>query len=230
MHFFVLQANFEKKQIDHLNHLHGKSDGYLENSFTLQNNGISREIMDTDQYYLPSGFEQRGVPYSHSKCEQPSDQVSACESKSGIKSENKPNPSSASNESYTSNQAQSVESLQGQTVDDRCRRGIETRVNLQPGQDMPPSFAASTRKSSKTNPMVYPDAAPIQKIGLENDHGKAAAELETSNMQGSSCVSSVVDDISLEATSFRQLQQVIEQVQLVNKQWMISGKDFLQVL
>jgi len=173
--------------------------------------------MDTNQYYPPSAFQQRDVPYSHFNCEQPSVQVSACESKSGIKSENKPSPSSASNESYTSNHAQSIESLQGPTVDDRFRKVFETRANLLPGQDMPPSFAANTKKSSKTDSMVFPDAAPIQKIGLENDHRKAATELETSNMQGSSCVSSVVDDISLEATSFRQLQQVIEQVQLVNR-------------
>ncbi|XP_019094084.1 PREDICTED: protein LNK1-like isoform X1 [Camelina sativa] len=208
-----VEANFEKKQIDHLNHLHG----FSENSSTLQNSGISREIMDTNQYYPPSEFQQRGVPFSHVNCEQPSDQVSACESKSGIKSEKNANTSSASNESYTSNQAQSGESLQGQTVDDRCRRGFETRVNLQPGQDMPPSFAASTRKSSKKNPMVFPDAAPIQKIGLKNDHKKTAAESETSNMQGSSCVSSVVDDISLEAISFRQLQRVIEQLDVRTK-------------
>lgn len=214
---FVLQANLEKKQTEHLHHLDGKSDGYSENSFTLQDSGISREIMVTNQYYPSSAFQQPVVPYSHFNCEQPSDQVSACESKSGIKSENKPNTSSASDESYASHQSQSVESLQGPTVDDRCRKGFEKRVNLQPGQDIPPSFAASSRKSSKTNPMVFPDAAPVQKIGLENDHRKAAAELETSNMQESSCVSSVVDDISLEATSFRQLQQVIEQVQLVNK-------------
>ncbi|KAL1204074.1 Protein LNK1 [Cardamine amara subsp. amara] len=204
-----VEANLENKQIDHLQHL----DGYSENSFTLQNSGISREIMDTNQYYPLSAFQQRGV-YN---CEQPSDQISACESKSGIKSENKPNPSSASNESYTSNQAQSVESLQGPTVDDRCRKGFGKRVNLQPGQDMPPSFAASTRKSSNTKSIVFPDAAPIQKIGLESDQRKAAAELETSNKQGSSCVSSIVDDISLEATSFRQLQQVIEQLDVRTK-------------
>ena len=207
---FFLQANLEKKQTGHLHNL----DGYSDNSFTLQHSGISIEKMDTDQYYPPSAFQQPGVPYSHFNFEQPSNQVSACESNSGIKSENTPNPSSASNESYTSNQGQSVESLQGPTVDDdRCRKGFEKRVSLQPGQDLPP-FTASTRKSSKTNPMVFPDAAPIQKIGLEGDHRKAAAKVERSNRQESPCVSSVVDDISLEATSFRQLQQVIEQVQL----------------
>ncbi|VVB17967.1 unnamed protein product [Arabis nemorensis] len=208
------EANLEKKQTEHLHQLDGKSDGYSENSFTLQHSGISREVMDTNQYYPPSTFQQQGVPYPHFNCEQPSDQISACESKSGIKSENKPNSSSASHESYASNQAQSVESLQGPTVDDRCRKGFEKRVNLQPGQDMPPSFAVSSRKSSKKNPMMFPDA---QKTGLENDHKKAAAELETSNMQESSCVSSVVDDISLEATSFRQLQQVIEQLDVRTK-------------
>ena len=65
--------------------------------------------------------------------------------------------------------------------------------------------------------MVFSDSAPIQKIGLEDDHRKAAAKLEPANRQESSCVSSVVDGISLEATSFRQLQQVIEQVHLVNR-------------
>lgn len=209
---FVLQANLEKKQTGHLHNL----DGYSGNSLTLQNSGISSEQMDTNQYYPPSAFQQPGVPYSHFNFEQPSNQVSACESNSGTKSENKPNPSSASNESYTSNHAQSVESLQGPTVDDRCRKGFEKRVSLQAGQDLPP-YAASTRKSSKTNPLVFPEAAPIQKIGLEDDHRKVAAKVETSNRLESSCLSSVVNDISLEATSFRQLQQVIEQVQLVDR-------------
>ncbi|KAL0721384.1 hypothetical protein Bca4012_035983 [Brassica carinata] len=210
------EANLEKKQTSHLHHLDGKIGGYSENSFALQNSGVTSERMDTSQYYPPSAFQQPGVPYSHFNFEKPSDQISACESNSGIKSENKPNPSSASNESYTSNQAQSVESSQGRTVDDRCRKRFEKRVSLQPGQGLPP-FTASTRKSSKTNPMVFPDAAPIQKIGLGDDHRKAAAKLETSNRQENSCGSSVVDDISLEATSFRQLQQVIEQLDVRTK-------------
>ncbi|KAF8118466.1 hypothetical protein N665_0005s0223 [Sinapis alba] len=206
------EANLKKKQTVHLHHL----DGNSENSFTLLNSGISSERMDKNQYYPPSAFQQPGVPYSHFNFEQPSDQISACESNSGIKSENKPNPSSISNESYTSNQGQSVESLQGPTVDDRCRKGVEKRVSLQPGQDMPP-FAVSTRKGSKTNPMVSLGVVPIQKTRHEDDHRKAAAKVETSNMQGNSCVSSVVDDISLEATSFRQLQQVIEQLDVRTK-------------
>ncbi|KAJ0242151.1 Protein LNK1 [Hirschfeldia incana] len=210
------EANLEKKQTGHLHHLDGKIAGYSENSFTLQNSGVTSERMDTSQYYPPSTFQQSGVPYSHFNFEQPSDQISACESNSGIKSENKPNPSSASNESYTSNQAQSVESLQVPTIGDRCRKGFEKRVSLQSGQDSPP-FTASTRKSSKKKPMVFPDAAPFQKIGLGDDRRKAAAKVETSNRQENSCVSSVVDDISLEATSFRQLQQVIEQLDVRTK-------------
>ena len=43
---------------------------------------------------------------------------------------------------------------------------------------------------------------------------KLPHELDSSNVQDSSCMSSVLDDISLEATSFRQLQQVMEKVQL----------------
>ncbi|KAG2301076.1 hypothetical protein Bca4012_059196 [Brassica carinata] len=195
------EANLQKKQTDHLHHPDGKSDGYSENSFIFQHSGTSRERVDTNQYYPSSTFQQPGVPYTQFNCEQPSDQISACESNPGIKAENQPNPSSASNESYTSsNQAQSVDSLKGPTVDERCRKGFEKRVNLQPGKDLPPSFAA-----------------PNLKIGLENEHRKAAAKLETSNMQETSCVSSVVDDISLEATSFRQLQQVVEQLDVRTK-------------
>ncbi|KAF2570438.1 hypothetical protein F2Q70_00000563 [Brassica cretica] len=217
MLMLVDEANLGKKQTGHLHHLDGKSDVYSENSFTLQHSGISSERMDANQYYPPSVFQKPDVPCSDLNCEQPSDQLSACESSSGIKSEIKPNPSSGSNESYTSNQEQSIERLQGPTIDDRCRKGFEKIANLQPGQDSPPSFAASTRKGSKTNPMVFSDSAPIQKIGLEDDHRKAAAKLEPANRQESSCVSSVVDGISLEATSFRQLQQVIEQLDVRTK-------------
>uniref|UniRef100_A0A0D3E247 40S ribosomal protein S28 n=1 Tax=Brassica oleracea var. oleracea TaxID=109376 RepID=A0A0D3E247_BRAOL len=187
MLMLVDEANLGKKQTDHLHHLDGKSDGYSENSFTLQHSGISSERMDANQYYPPSVFQKPGVPCSDLNCEQPSDH------------------------------AQSIERLQGPTIDDRCRKGFEKIANLQPGQDSPPSFAASTRKSSKTNPMVFSDSAPIQKIGLEDYHRKAAAKLEPANRQESSCVSSVVDGISLEATSFRQLQQVIEQLDVRTK-------------
>ncbi|KAJ0238276.1 hypothetical protein HA466_0243660 [Hirschfeldia incana] len=199
------EVNLEKKQTDPLHHLDWKSDGYSENSFILQHSGTSSERADTNQYYPSSTFQQPGVPYTQFNCEQPLDQIPARESNPGINAENKPNPSSASNESCTSNQAQSVDSFQGQTVDDRCRKGFGKRVNLQPS------------KTSKANPMVFPDAAPNLKTGLENDHGKAAAKLKTSNMQETSCVRSVVDDISLEATSCRQLQQVVEQLDVRTK-------------
>ncbi|CAN8264428.1 unnamed protein product [Cochlearia groenlandica] len=199
------EANPWKKQIDHLHHLDGKGDVYSENRFTLQHSGITRETGDITQYYSPAAFQQPGVPYSHFNCEQRKDQISACESKSGI---SKPNPSSASNESYTSKQAQSVESLQGPTDDDQCRKGFEKRVSLQTQQDVPPSFAASTSKSN---------TAPIQKNGPENFNRKAAAELKTSNMLESSCASSVVEDNLLEATSFCQLRQVIEQLDVGTK-------------
>ncbi|WZZ37333.1 hypothetical protein YC2023_020734 [Brassica napus] len=43
-------------------------------------------------------------------------------------------------------------------------------------------------KTSKTNPMVSPDAAPTLKTGLENDHREASPKLETSNMQETSCL------------------------------------------
>ncbi|KAJ4887672.1 dentin sialophosphoprotein-related [Raphanus sativus] len=208
------EVNFEKKQTDLLHHPDWKSDGYSENSFVLQHSGTSSERVNTNQYCPPSAFQQQSVTYPQFNSKQPSDQVPACESNPDIKAENKPNTSSASNESYTSNQAQSVNSLQGPTVDGRCRKGFEKRVNLQPGQDLLP-FAGTP---CKTNPMmVFSDAAPILKTGLENDHRKAAAKLETSNMQETSCVSSVVDDISLEATSFGQLQQVVEQLDVRTK-------------
>lgn len=42
-------------------------------------------------------------------------------------------------------------------------------------------------------------------------------ELDSSNIQESSCMSSVLDEISIEATSFRQLQQVLEQLDVRTK-------------
>ncbi|KAG2327051.1 hypothetical protein Bca52824_009779 [Brassica carinata] len=199
------EANLEKKQTSHLHHLDGKIGGYSENSFALQNSGVTSERMDTSQYYPPSAFQQPGVPYSHFNFEKPSDQISACESNSGIKSRTNPilpllQMSHTHQIRHNLSRAHKVELLM-----------------IGVGRDLRRELACSPGKSSKTNPMVFPDAAPIQKIGLGDDHRKAAAKLETSNRQENSCGSSVVDDISLEATSFRQLQQVIEQLDVRTK-------------
>ncbi|KAG2284498.1 hypothetical protein Bca52824_055718 [Brassica carinata] len=202
------EANLQKKQTDHLHHPDGKSDGYSENSFIFQHSGTSRERVDTNQYYPSSTFQQPGVPYTQFNCEQPSDQISACESNPGIKAENQPNPSSASNESYTSsNQAQSVDSLKGPTVDERCRKGFEKRVNLQPGKDLPPSLLRQPKQLRRQ----------LLRRFRRLIHRLLPPQLLNPSPTALTAALTTRDDISLEATSFRQLQQVVEQLDVRTK-------------
>ncbi|XP_010520988.1 PREDICTED: protein LNK1 isoform X2 [Tarenaya hassleriana] len=219
------QANLNKKQTKHLHHLNGKRNRYSENGMILHQSDNSGQIIDaehkyensTSQYYPPLAFRQPDATFSHLKHDQSSHQISVSESKAGVKPENNPNPPSTSNESYTSNQAQSLESLHGPTVDTPSVIAFEKRGTLQQGRDTRPSFPANVRNGNKPNMMVFSDSAPAQKIGHENEDRKDVAKLESSHAQESSCVTSVMDGISLEATSFCQLQRVIEQLDIRTK-------------
>ncbi|XP_010527613.1 PREDICTED: protein LNK1-like isoform X2 [Tarenaya hassleriana] len=213
------QADLNKKQTKHRHHLDGKRNRYSENGIMLHQSENSRKIVDTrhkyqistSHYYPRPEFQQSGVTYSHLNYDQPSDQLSLCQSKSGVKPENN------SNESYASNQAQSLESLHGPTADAPGMFAFEKRGKLQQGRDSHPSVAANVRYGNKPKMAALSESSPVQKIGRKNEDKKDAAKLDSSNVHESSCVSSVMEDISLEAISFRQLQRVIEQLDIRTK-------------
>ena len=96
----------------------------------------------------------------------------------------------------------------------------EKREKLHCCQDLQ---APSAKKSNHvTTPMAFGLPSAQKQAQLSENEGEAHSEVgvtkgiptefDSSNAQESSCMSSVLDEISLEATSFRQLQQVTDQV------------------
>ncbi|XVE49568.1 hypothetical protein DITRI_Ditri01bG0092100 [Diplodiscus trichospermus] len=89
-----------------------------------------------------------------------------------------------------------------------------------------PSPTLSSVKSENNGHLslkVQSSYASNQVCQAEQDEGQSEvegvsvgnpAELDSSNAQESSCVSSVLDEVSLEATSFRQLQQVTQKLDI----------------
>lgn len=92
-------------------------------------------------------------------------------------------------------------------------------------QDLPASFNKNftfmSAPSSETFNTSFPvrKQAPRSESEIDDGHSESGVvsrgsrvELDSSNAQDKPCRSTMLDGISLEATSFRQLQQVMEQV------------------
>lgn len=115
-----------------------------------------------------------------------------------------------------------MESSHGPSLEVPAKTMNEKREKLHCCHDLQ---APSTRKSKHVNmttPMAFGLPSAQKQAQLSENEGEAHSEVgvtkgiptefDSSNAQASSCMSSVLDEISLEATSFRQLQQVMEQV------------------
>jgi hypothetical protein len=96
-------------------------------------------------------------------------------------------------------------------------------------QDLQPPVTRNFKQVNMSTPMAFcrPVSAQKQVQHSEIDfeaHSEVEGvsvgiptELDSSNVQESTCMSSVPDEISLEATNFCQLQQVMEQVQMITE-------------
>ncbi|XP_031392039.1 protein LNK1 isoform X3 [Punica granatum] len=196
-------------------------DGCLGNGDSFQHYDLSEQ---TTEAKIPFGDQAHQMhSYTAAGYHQPVGQISDYTTLSSIKCENNGQPSPSPKESsYASNQ---VQSPHGSSFEAPTAKN-DKRVNLHSHQNFP---ADNLNHLDGTSPTAISDPVAVLKRvhQTENDidgHSEVdgisigvTKELDPSFAQDNSCVSSMLDEISLEATSFRQLQQVTEQLDIRTK-------------
>ncbi|XP_017616165.1 protein LNK1-like isoform X2 [Gossypium arboreum] len=173
-------------------------------------------------------YRQTNIPYMHLSYSGSLDQVSICPTVSSAKSENNGQSSSKNESSYASNQVHSIESSHGPLFEASAITKNEKRGKLHSQQDTQIPHNRNVKQAKTDTRMAFCDPVTIQKqvCMSEQDEGHSEvegvsvgnpAELDSSNVRESSCVVSPFDEVSLEATSFRQLQQVMEKLDIRTK-------------
>ncbi|KAI3445725.1 hypothetical protein Pfo_002390, partial [Paulownia fortunei] len=203
----------------------------------LQNQSIRKR---KEQYFgngsfsyisnLPNEVVQLPLSYMHSDNSPLSDLTSVNPAPSAVKSEtNDLTSPSPRDSSHASNQLQSMESSHDPPFPMTARAGSGRREKLHSHQGSRSSVYSSLKNASATVQAAIGDPGLIGKqVHYSGDKSEnhsdtegvslvIPAELGSSNMQESSTMSSGVDDISQEAASFRQLQLVMEQLDLRTK-------------
>ena len=173
-------------------------------------------------------YLQTHIPYMHLNYIHPSNQVLASSTPSGMKSESNfltsPSPKKSS---YRSNQVQFPESAYtcsfetpSITVDVK-REKLERRQGFHSCRSKRKHLDMVVQTTS-CDPISVPEQVHHSQSEFENHREveaasiRSAADLDLSHVQESSCMSSGLGDISLEASSFQQLRQVVEQVHWVS--------------
>ncbi|GAV91663.1 hypothetical protein CFOL_v3_35053 [Cephalotus follicularis] len=179
-----------------------------------------KQIVGTDSL----SYMKTQVPYMNLDYCLPTDHISDS-TISCTKSENNGYPSRSLKESsYVSNQVQSMESCHGPLSEAPAMTTNGRIERLYPHHDLVKKFKHETMAS----PMKFYDPVSAQKqvhlsVHEMEDQSEVGgsrglpAKLNTSNAQDSSYVSSVSDEVSLDATSFHHLQQVMEQLDIRTK-------------
>ncbi|KAK9286856.1 hypothetical protein L1049_015262 [Liquidambar formosana] len=175
--------------------------------------------------YLQTHIPHTQLDYSHT-----SDQISFSTTLSSVKSENNGQPSFCTKDSsYASNQVRSVESSHDPSFEAPAITMDEKREKLYRQQGLQASFTRNSKCDDLVVQAAFCDSVSIQKkvhpseneveghSEVEGVSIEIPAELDSSNVQESSCMSSVLDEISIEATSFCQLQHVMEQLDIRTK-------------
>lgn len=173
---------------------------------------IQKQNSGTD----PVRYLQTNIPYMDLDYSHLSDQISVCPTESDTQIEKNGHPSSLVKESsYASSQVLSLENSCGPF---NAPAVIKKQKQLLCG-DIDPPFS-----KCRENPETFCVPVSVQKHAEQPENETEVhsdvegvsigmqPEFYSSNLQESSCMSSVLDEISLEATSFRQLKQVTEQV------------------
>ncbi|XAR53062.1 hypothetical protein NMG60_11021459 [Bertholletia excelsa] len=234
-----------KKQAKHHNQSEKRKERSLENgrSFRHSNNVrykdskllsgkssyevlTSPEVQNQGKNVGPGSFGclQNHIPYMHLDYNYPSDQITNS-TPLAVKSESDGLTSFSPKESsYASNQALSMESSHCHSFENPVRTVDDKRGKLQ----HPHAFHSSYTNSLKHVDLIVPSASCESKkadsqnevenqTGIEGVSTRIPTDLDISNVQESSSMSSGVDEISLEESSFRQLQQVMEKLDIRTK-------------
>ncbi|XP_052192062.1 protein LNK1-like [Diospyros lotus] len=175
------------------------------------------------------GYMQTHIPYMNLDYGHPSDQIPVSSTPSTIKSESNGITSLSPKESSdASNQVKSTESSRDcsfgapiVTVDDK-RDKLQHRQTLCPTYmnnlkhgDLVQTTAGNSLSVQMKTHCTQPEVQN-QSEGEEFSI-RIPVDLDSSNVQESSCMSTGLDEISLDASSFCQLQQVMEQLDIRTK-------------
>lgn len=148
---------------------------------------------------------------------QPSEQTTVCPKLSGIKSENSIQTSLSQNESsHASNRVRSMKRSHDFSFDGTDMAHDEMREKLHRLQGFQPSFESNSKHvdlALTCNPASVQTGNDFETHSdIEGVSIGDPAELGPLNVQESSSTNSGLNEVSLEITGFRQLQQVMEQV------------------
>lgn len=186
------------------------SNDKFDQVFTSVANGNQYRNLEVDYFgQTQSNISYLPPHYPH--------QTTAGQILSGIKSDPKGLKSqSLMGSSYASNQGYSTESS-GDHLFDGTATEIDERQQAYDSQGFQPLFMGSSRRAGRmfqSSKGVLVSAEKQKELESQSDMEgvQKGSEIGSLKAPESSSVSSVLDEISLEATSFRQLQQVMVQV------------------
>ncbi|KAK8568352.1 hypothetical protein V6N13_106275 [Hibiscus sabdariffa] len=165
-------------------------------------------------------YVQSNVPFMHLNYSSPLNQLSRCPTLTSSKSEKNGHPS------LTNGSAQSIDCGHSFEVPDIIMN--EKRGKLFHQQDTQAPLNRIVDQARVERQIAFSDPVTAQKQVCQSERDEGHSEVEgfsvgkqvelgSSNGQESSCVSSMLDEVSLEATSFRQLQQVMEKLDIRTK-------------
>ncbi|KAL0422372.1 UNVERIFIED_CONTAM: protein LNK1 [Sesamum latifolium] len=206
-------------------------DGFIHKK-QLPSEATTHPALQQQQASSPDSYNylQNPLSYLPSDNTQLSDPTSVNPNISGVKSENNdltsPSPRNSSN---TSNQLPSMESSHDSPFQVTAPAGRGKREKLHSRQSSRSSGNSSLKNANVTVQAAIGDPGSTGKqvhyygdkvenhSDIEGVSFVIPAELGSSNIQESSTMSPGVNDVSLEAASFRQLQLVMEQLDLRTK-------------
>ncbi|XP_028055845.1 protein LNK1-like isoform X2 [Camellia sinensis] len=232
--------NFQNLQAKHHNQSEGKrKDRRFKNGGLFHQTGnlwfkdtklpsgnSSRQVFTSSGIQKPKknvgpgsfGYLQTQIPYVHLDYIHPSDQIPVCSTPSGINSKSNGLISLTPKESCCVSNC----SFEAPVITVDGKRG-----KLQRQQGYHPPYTSNSKHVDLVVQTCDPISVPKQVHHSQNEIEnhievkgvdiKVPADLDSSNVQESSCMSSGFGEISLEASSFRQLQQVMEQLDMKTK-------------
>ncbi|TYG85685.1 hypothetical protein ES288_A13G074800v1 [Gossypium darwinii] len=172
-------------------------------------------------------YGQASVHYMHLNNSGPSNQISRFPTLTSAKSENNGHPST-NESSCASNQAQSIESSRGLSFEVPDIITNEKMGKPFHQQETKAPVKGNINQARVESQIAFYDPVTVQKQVCQSEQDEGHSEVEGfsvgkqaesgfSNRQKSSCVGSLLGEVSLEATSFRQLQQVMEKLDFRTK-------------
>lgn len=182
------------------------------------NSGITKQ----DQSFGSDSLSYSHIPYTHSNYNHhSSEQFPVSPTPSCVKSENNGHSPFSPKESSYASTIKSMESCHDASFEASAINVDEKREKLYRRQGFQNSFTVSSKHKEVVQAACYDPISGQKQLNYSENEGHSDVEgvsvliptdMDSSNAQDSSCMSLMLDEISLEATSFRQLQNVMEQV------------------